>query len=277
MEVLIAVGILAVLIGLAVPGAVSYSRRLTLANLDDSAHALYLAAQNSLSAMKNAGKDITALSDSAAGDDVITIDKESKGASALLPAGSVEESLLENYFVVKIDPGAGTVVSVWYWENKNTDPSSFPRDIASLSFDSRLKNNVMAGYYGGDNVNRPSIGEAPPISLVLQDKNTLSFEATAPCADPAKPAYFSVTLTGSDGIPQTIISNYSVTGFVGDLYRFTFALNSKNGALDKSDLFGSWTTVDGGALSIGEGEPFLVTVKLSMANCLPSYAKFYIN
>lgn len=142
------VAIVAVLLGLAVPNAIAYSRKLRLTELDDGARGIYMAAQNKLMSMKSAGEDLSKLSTHEPNKDgYYVILSEDPAISTLLPAGSADAKLLEKHYAVEFDPVTGKVYAVWI----SDDVLDYSKAYSTLSPDrtARLRAGANVGYYGG--------------------------------------------------------------------------------------------------------------------------------
>ncbi len=222
MEALIVVAIIAIMLCIAVPNIIAYSRELTLTALDDSAHSIFMAAQNNLSAMKNSGvsaKSLEALGELRTRDngvEVIMVAAESDshddqdGLHMLLPHGSIDYELHQHQYVVDILPESGIVYAVWYWENGTPIKHEYALTYAASDTDGidysdktfRLKNNIMAGYYGGMDIDRPDLDQTPipAVELINAEElrlniyvsgESLSVRNLEPTA--------TITLIGKDG------------------------------------------------------------------------------
>ncbi len=229
MEALIVVGIIAIMLCIAVPDIIAYSRELTLTALDDSAHSIFMAAQNSLSAMKNSGVSEQELIDLGSeakrfnGEttiDVIMVSAESgehddnDNLHKLLPHGSIDSELHKHQYVVDILPKSGTVYAVWYWENGKEIQHVYGvtgYDAENVDYSdkkTRLKNNIMAGFYGGMDISRPDIAQAPIpyVEVINAEELRLNISVSAEGLVDITPVA-TVTLIGKDGARVEIVSN----------------------------------------------------------------------
>ena len=102
-EILVAVAILTILLALAVPNVLAYYRRLKLTELDDSARAIFMAAQNRMTAMINAGEMEKLTPDGTTGiGSSLTVSFLEKGSTGeLLPAGSIESDLADGDYIIE--------------------------------------------------------------------------------------------------------------------------------------------------------------------------------
>lgn len=219
-EVLIAVAILIVLMGLAMIPITRHQRDLRQMELDAKAEIVYHAAQNKLSELLANGR----ISDCYAEDlqplnntpldaaerktslyYVTSAAKTGEGsaAAAILPKDQVDRQLWDNHWVIELDPTSGSVYAVFYSEKPLTyDFDSFN----PLRFrDGRLSAGATVGYYGGDSVQSEITGKLTPHMEII-NKEQLLLRVT--CDTPMEPLHFYVTV--SDGVHST--SRIELTG-----------------------------------------------------------------
>lgn len=219
-EVLIAVAILIVLMGLAMIPITRHQRDLRQTELDARAEIVYHAAQNKLSELLANGR----ISDCYAEDlqplnntpldaaerktslyYVTSAAKTGEGsaAAAILPKDQVDRQLWDNHWVIELDPASGSVYAVFYSEKNLTyDFDSFN----PLRFrDGRLSAGATVGYYGGDSVQSEITGKLTPHMEII-NKEQLLLRVT--CDTPMEPLHFYVTV--SDGVHST--SRIELTG-----------------------------------------------------------------
>lgn len=219
-EVLIAVAILIVLMGLAMIPITHHQRDLRQTELDARAEIVYHAAQNKLSELLANGR----ISDCYAEDlqplnntpldaaerktslhYVTSAAKTGEGsaAAAILPEDQVDRQLWDNHWVIELDPASGSVYAVFYSEKPLTyDFDSFN----PLRFrDGRLSAGATVGYYGGDSVQSEITGKLTPHMEII-NKEQLLLRVT--CDTPMEPLHFYVTV--SDGVHST--SRIELTG-----------------------------------------------------------------
>lgn len=219
-EVLIAVAILIVLMGLAMIPITRHQRDLRQTELDAKAEIVYHAAQNKLSELLANGR----ISDCYAEDlqplnntpldaaerktslyYVTSAAKTGEGsaAAAILPKDQVDRQLWDNHWVIELDPASGSVYAVFYSEKNLTyDFDSFN----PLRFrDGRLSAGAAVGYYGGDSVQSEITGKLTPHMEII-NKEQLLLRVT--CDTPMEPLHFYVTV--SDGVHST--SRIELTG-----------------------------------------------------------------
>lgn len=219
-EVLIAVAILIVLLGLAMIPITRHQRDLCQTELDARAEIVYHAAQNKLSELLANGR----ISDCYAEDlqplnntpldaaerktslyYVTSAAKTGEGsaAAAILPKDQADRQLWDNHWVIELDPASGSVYAVFYSEKPLTyDFDSFN----PLRFrDGRLSAGATVGYYGGDSVQSEITGKLTPHMEII-NKEQLLLRVT--CDTPMEPLHFYVTV--SDGVHST--SRIELTG-----------------------------------------------------------------
>lgn len=219
-EVLIAVAILIVLMGLAMIPITRHQRDLRQTELDARAEIVYHAAQNKLSELLANGRisdcyteDLQPLNntplDAAERKTslyyVTSAAKTGEGsaAAAILPKDQVDRQLWDNHWVIELDPTSGSVYAVFYSEKPLTyDFDSFN----PLRFrDGRLSAGATVGYYGGDSVQSEITGKLTPHMEII-NKEQLLLRVT--CDTPMEPLHFYVTV--SDGVHST--SRIELTG-----------------------------------------------------------------
>ena len=222
-EVLIAVAILIVLMGLAMIPIARHQRDLRQTELDAKAETVYQAAQNRLSQLLASGR----ISDCRAADaqpmNNIPLDAEQdkykptslyyvtsdakladgSAAAALLPEDQLEHQLWDSHWVVEFDPSSGSVYAVFYSEK--------PMDYTFDSFNSlrfrerRLSAGAAVGYYGGDSIQAEATGKLTPKMEIINQEELL---LRVTCDTPRDPLHFYVTI--SDG--QHTTSRMELTG-----------------------------------------------------------------
>lgn len=224
-EVLVVVVILAITLAIAVPAMIGGIRRMNLNRLDDSARSIFVAAQNSMTAMVGNGEfehfadgvtdnevvDLIGKEpsdfDASHGDsndlrylDSKNVDHE-KALSELLPGGSIDKELEEHRYVVEYNCKTGAVYAVWYSDKKNFEDNSDAYTGEPREYDERLKNNPLIGYYGGSGVNYALVGQMPIPELTVTNAEELRLHIKMPAA-----------LGGTGFDPGKIGLKVSVTG-----------------------------------------------------------------
>lgn len=213
-EVLIVVGILVVLMGLAMIPLSRHQRELRQTELDAKAETLYQAAQNRLAQLSANGR----LSECSAADALplnnipwdaqqgkytdaslyyVTSDAKSapdSAASALLPEAQTERQLWDGNWVVEFDPASGSVYAVFYSERPMDYTFTGYNDLRARN--NRLRAGAAVGYYGGDSVQTEVTGKLTPKMEIINKEQLL---LRVVCDTPREPLHFFVTITDSLG------------------------------------------------------------------------------
>lgn len=180
-EMLIVVGVIAVLLGIAIPTVVSLSRSMQMSELDASARQIFIAAQNRLTALR-AADEVGALnlknpvegtpSDAGEGFDpsnLYWVSQDDLAADILLPFGSIEPEVRAGQYVIELDPTSASVYSVFYSEETFEYAEFFAkRDTAA-----RKNEKPVVGYYGGAAAIVPELSKIPPIEVEIKNEEEL--------------------------------------------------------------------------------------------------------
>ena len=213
-EVLLAVAILIVLMGLAMIPITRHQRSLRQTELDGKAETVYMAAQNRLAQLQSSGRGADYAADRALPLNNIPWDAEqdkyapttlyyttsdtkenaSSAANAILPQDQLEKELWDANWVIEYDPASGSVYAVFYSEKPMTYSFDGFNDLRSR--DRRLQNGAVVGYYGGDSTLTEDTGTLSP-KFEIENKERLLLKVT--CGSPRDPLHFYVTITDSFG------------------------------------------------------------------------------
>jgi len=220
-EVILVVAVLSVLLALAVPGVVRLTRELKLTKLDGIAKEIYTSAQSravSLSVsgqlsqvggnpLPNAATPLTADAGGDASKIRYVTEHDTPVKEQLLPQGSIEEVVRQNYYIIEYDPVTAAVICVYYWENQDNnfaDPTGSGYGTVDPHNKAERMNysGGMVGYYDGPPVERPApSGEDAnsPVEAKLFNNEELYLEITQGCGagGPLK-GMITVTLTDLD-------------------------------------------------------------------------------
>ncbi len=212
LEIVLVVGVLMIALAIAVPAIVRISRNLKIAKLDDIAREIYTSAQSrsiSLSIggqlSQVGGNEVRSRTRSASPETVKYkyVYKSGSGAAdgtgMLLPLGSIEEGVRQNYYIIEYNPVTAMIVGVYYWENESNDFLSEGYETIDPE-DRRARMTYtggMVGYYGGDDVERPPIEEARPVDAELVNREELYLRITQG-RDDFGPLRGSITVTLTD-------------------------------------------------------------------------------
>ena len=156
-EMLIVVGIIVVLTGVAFVGVLNYQRSSTRLEFDTIAKEIFVAAQNHLTEAESQGLldklDVSALGTLSTLDE----DKEKevyyllKGDSALeylLPAYAVDATVLAGSYIIRYQPSSGTVLDVFY--SRPGNPTFLTKSGTELGEGDYAYESLMAGCKGDD-------------------------------------------------------------------------------------------------------------------------------
>jgi len=214
LEVILVVAVLSIAMAIAVPGLVRLSRNLKIMKLDDIAKEIYTSAQSrtislsvggQLSQVEGADKPVPVAED---GSDAAPIKyvSNSGGASGtdmLLPLGSIEEVVRQNYYIIEYNPVTAAVKGVYYWENEGNDflSEGYGKIDPTKREDRMNYSGGMVGYYGGEDVKRltPPDGGVSSVNAELINDEELYLEITQGRTGEANlEGVITVTLTDLD-------------------------------------------------------------------------------
>ncbi len=188
-EMLIVIAVLVIIMAVAVPNAAGYVKRIKLMELDDSARSIFMAVQNKMTVMKQAGVNLKDLEGRSTYDGnkypyvfeqddstippagvsentnyndpeprylKIVVGEDGHGTdNPLVSVSTIEGQLYNHNYVIEYDATTGRVFGVFYSEE--SDLSQYPAsymtkdDIEdSRAFETRLKADKLVGYYGGE-------------------------------------------------------------------------------------------------------------------------------
>lgn len=199
LETLLAVAILVILMGLAMVGAARYRDHLKIAELDNAARDIYMAAENRAVLLQNSGRlgtaSATLLSGTESGDlTQLTLTSDgttkyfrvlSEGTApdkldALLPAGVIDPALRERNFRVVYDEATGHVVEAFYSEGA----IGADLDDYRASRSDRVSNKRMVGWYKSEAADeigtRPLPTPGVEVIIVNGEELTLTVKYTMP-------------------------------------------------------------------------------------------------
>lgn len=214
-EMLLAVAILVVLIGLAMIPITRHQRTLRQTELDGKAETVYMAAQNRISQLQASGRKSDYAKEKASPlenipwdaeegnsytkDTLYYVTSDSKlnersAAYYILPQDQVERELWEQNWVIEYNPESGSIYAVFFSE-KPMD-YSFNGYNELRSYSQRLQNGAVVGYYGGESVlTEQTYTLSPKVEIINAEKLLLQVE----CKSPREPLHFYVTVTDSYG------------------------------------------------------------------------------
>lgn len=260
-EMLMVIAILTVLLAFAVPGVSSYTRRIRLMELDDSARSIFMAAQNRLVSLKSAG--VTNLTFGESSSEIefenipedfipeaedgtkIEVDKASvdmryitsdeiKSIGADEPniiglgggasnISTIEDNLLQNDFIIEYEANTGYVFGVFYCEEDDELEKAYDPSGIHRDFEQRLVDGGFIGYYGGGELvnSLPAANPQQKPQVEKSSNEKLAINVKFPEGYEQDKVYFSVTITGYDYRAYTDPANK-------DNYKHTVAIISKD-------------------------------------------------
>lgn len=171
MEMLVVIGIIAIICAIAIPSVVSIVKSLRFAQRNDYAKSIFMAAQANLTEMRadgglaplqQAGLDSLPVQEEICGfpvedwspEYVYTSSEDSQKVSyaLVLPVGSVDGTLREQQVIIEYNPLTGNVYAVFYSEEKDQNILQDYRDgklPRNGEGDEKLRKDMMLGYYDG--------------------------------------------------------------------------------------------------------------------------------
>lgn len=192
LEVVLIVAILSIAMAIFVPGLVKLSRDLKIAELDDTAREIYASVQSRSISLSVSGRLSHVESKAAKSPPAtrardassVTIQYVAKdgddisGTDMLLPLGSIDEGVRQNYYIIEYNPVTAMVCSVYYWENEGntflTDDAAGYKVLDPANRDDRMAyKGGMVGYYGGGDVDRPEVAGASSVTVKLVNAEEL--------------------------------------------------------------------------------------------------------
>lgn len=232
-ELLITVAILVIIMAVALPAVTSLYKNINQKELDDKAQIIYVSVQNKLSKMKASGNtkvykyegetaenkvmklagkptDVNAPDNSYSEGDICYFTSEDlktagTAASAIMNGTTMDESLLNQHWVIEYNPKEATVYSVFYSEGLYNCAEKYVASYASYNSDlrykeKRLEAGAKVGYYGGGLLNLKT--DVATLTPVLKITNAEKLVAEVSCEVPESvtdlPA-FKVELKDVDG------------------------------------------------------------------------------
>lgn len=232
-ELLITVAILVIIMAVALPAVTSLYKNINQKELDDKAQIIYVSVQNKLSKMKASGNtkvykyegetaenkvmklagkptDVNAPDNSYSEGDICYFTSEDlktagTAASAVMDGTTMDESLLNQHWVIEYNPKEATVYSVFYSEGLYNCAEKYVASYTSYNSDfrykeKRLEAGAKVGYYGGGLLNLKT--DVATLTPVLKITNAEKLVAEVSCEIPESvtdlPA-FKVDLEDVDG------------------------------------------------------------------------------
>lgn len=208
-EMLAAVAILVILLGVSAVAAAHYKDYLKITELDNAAREIYLAAENRASLLNGSRRLVKLVSksgntvsgvDAGAGGRYISCDDVKNGNGELLPTGSIDPALLNGDFYIVYEPVSGCVTDVFYAESDIAYTESsfqvFYENWKTASRDERMRRSPMLGYYGGGKADGSSADRihTPGVTVLIHNEEELWVEVNFLVPDGAQSVTKAVTL-----------------------------------------------------------------------------------
>lgn len=195
-EMLLVILISLVLLAVSLVGIVTYMRYLRLAQLDNSAKEIFLAAQNRAILLRssqqldglvdegtNSIKNVDVIPNADGGIQITVyyIRCSSSQMDQLLPSGTIDPALWDGDFFITYEPESGSVIDVFFCDQDLEVEDSFPdfyRQWRAASKLDRMDREPMVGYYGGEAAESgTTISLRTPV-INIYNEDTLRAEVT---------------------------------------------------------------------------------------------------
>lgn len=291
-EMLLVVGLIAILLTVAVPSVIYYQRELKLTELDDNARSVFVAAQNHLTALRSAsagelelgaavGREAVAVPSGAtpAGTELKYVSTDVVGAEPgwLVLPGSIEADLAEGCYLVEFEPKSGSVYGVFYLERDGRvlDESTY-EDIYQYSDGGKTcrtrdgrkaflgsVGGFYVGYYGANgalDVDRPDAQALPQPKLKLINAEELRVEIEAeswPTGIEADKVYTSVTVSGGGATKNLVTEGAIRSGVTNTVVLDTLKTSGYN--TNAAQPTAGWTVGAPFAQWMGGGGGYTIT------------------
>ena len=257
-EVLVVVGILAIVTAIAIPSILSARKNTRLTKVNDYARAIYIAAQDNLNQMRASGQLnllVSAAEDLEEDHKAIpnqshqySYSKEENPTYDLIVPGSLDASIRNNQVIIEYNPRAGIVYSVFYYEgdldllslynNTANDGESSDTNALMRSTDEedlKKRKEWGIGYYSVENPDGLEEAEFK----VIQIASEISYEngqegilfVKVPIKDNQMNTIFSDTQHFIDGLEL----NLTLTGENGGEFSQTFTKENASFTYDNGE------------------------------------------
>lgn len=221
-ELMLVVAILAVLAAVTIPGAVALRGELKMAELNDCAREIFLAAQNNLTARKAAGT--LKVNNAYAGEE----NAGNKGSywlsstnedqrTYLLPVGAIESKAAGGHYLIWYDTASATVLEVYYAESALPESRIWDKEYSDLETSHKNERRAaLIGYFrGGNNTGTDVIPLlAPAVKLVNGDELTVEVRisnANKQLVEYGASLTVRVEELDDSGVPTGIYKEFSFT------------------------------------------------------------------
>ena len=253
-ELLVVIGIITVLAAVAIPGVATYSKKIRLRELDDSARAIYMAAQHKFTAEVEMGEQLDKedIGNKCILNPIPSRYKVKEDANitvkykivhdideSLTNVGFIEPELSENNYVIEYNAETGDVYGVFYSNDEDEDFSDY---INKYNTDGEKyvlaaggdysKRTANIGFYGIDNETEievaPEPGDIPEpvVELINKEKLVLTVKTS-------EPAYVAIKMYQTDSPDKSVVLIDKSRNVTLTNSGFTLILDSltpKNGA-----------------------------------------------
>lgn len=182
METLVTVGIVAVLCAIAIPSIITLNRSMKERDLNNSARAVYLAAQSNLAQMRSSG-DLAVLAAMTELDGARSVPEnnnagmgewneqlrytvtDTKAFDLVLPANVLDSQLREQQILIEYNPFSGHVYAVFYSEGEQVLSYSVIGERPENDSDDTLVKKGIGYYYGGSVTISPAEVNSTAVTL----------------------------------------------------------------------------------------------------------------
>ena len=224
-EVLIVIAIIAILGALAIIGVSAYKKSMKVTELDNTARALLVSAQNHMTAAKASGKlktiDISSQSNTTPYSDAATRLVDYDGTvpahdfyavvynpgdtvqkngllDTMLPFGSIDDTVRAGYsYIIEVDWTTYTVYGVFVTDNKSgLDISVTAETDLRGDKDARKNHKPIVGYYGGAEAGALDESAELSVSIRIDNSEILKAEINDETYTPANNSLVTLTFTG---------------------------------------------------------------------------------
>ena len=231
-ELLITVAVLVALMAVSLPSVLQIQKNLRQKELDAKAEIIYAAAQNAISKLKAGGKTAVYQCAEGGGNGVwktpeipegaetdednfcyftsAELSDPNSAASKIMNCGTIDESLLNQHWVVEYDLSSATIYAVFYSEdlvNCAGGSEGYKENFGKYNLmrprEARLADGAKVGYYGGGSASSSTVTTmAPTLAITNVEKLTADISCVLPISVSDYPV-FKVDLKDGSGHTYT--------------------------------------------------------------------------